>query len=60
MNWFLQNWYWIALGAGALIYLLGRRRGPGQPQAVHDDDQKGLIEADDDPSKRPRRHRGCC
>jgi hypothetical protein len=57
MNWSLQNWYWISLGIGILIYLLRRRRGPGQPQAVHDDDHKGLFETDGDPSKRPRRRR---
>jgi hypothetical protein len=59
MNWFIENWYWIALGAAVLIYVMGRRRGTGRPHAVGDD-QKGLIEADGDPTKRPRRRHGCC
>lgn len=60
MNWFVQNWYWFALGLGILVYLSGRRRQFGQPHAVRDDDHKGLVETDGDPSKRPRRRRGCC
>lgn len=58
MNWFVQNWYWFALGLGILVYSFGRRRQFGQPQAV--DDDEGLVETDGDPSKRPRRRRGCC
>jgi hypothetical protein len=60
MNWFVQNWYWIALGLGIPIYLLSLRRRTGRPQAVHDDDHKGLFVTDGDPSKRPPRRRGCC
>jgi hypothetical protein len=60
MNWFLQNWYWIALGIGILIYLLGWRHRSGQPQAVHADDHKGLVGTDGDLARRPRRRHGCC
>jgi len=60
MNWFLQNWYWIALGVALLAYLLGRRRRAEERQAVHEDDYRRLLEADGDLSKRPRRRHGCC
>jgi len=60
MKWFLQDWYWIALGVGVLMYFSGRHRRGGQPQAADDDDHKGLVETNGDLSKRPRRRRGSC
>lgn len=60
MNWLLQNWYWIALGAALLAYLLVRRRRAEERQAVHEDDYRGLLEAAGDSSKRSRRRHGCC
>jgi hypothetical protein len=60
MNWFLQNWYWIAFGVGVVMYFLGRHRRVGESQAAEGTGHEGLVETDGDASNRPRPRRGCC